>query len=94
MSWTTLQEKEVKIKKPHCCEFCNTKYEPPTKMTYRYAIDGGDKCSYYMCDVCEAFMTPERLRDCDYEFSSGDAWEYSDYKQFRESFNQPLKNRV
>lgn len=88
MSYTSLTNKVVEIRKPHKCIMCNTKYEPPTRMRYNAGVYDGVMQSTYLCEICDAFMTPEKWQDCDHEISERDAWEYEDYKSFREQFKK------
>lgn len=37
-----LKDVKVKIRKPHRCEFCGDKHEPPTEMKYMVNIHDGD----------------------------------------------------
>lgn len=85
MSWITLKNKTVSIRKPRICEHCGTKHMPPDKMINIFAVDGGDTCNYYSCAPCDAFMA-DKWNDCDGEFTPFEIWEYDDYKAFREQF--------
>lgn len=89
MSYTILTDKKVNIKKPHRCICCNTKVHPPAVMKYQTAVFDGDMVSSYTCEICEAFMTPERWALYEYEMEPGNIWEDYEYKPFREKFLAP-----
>ena len=48
-----LQNKQVKIRKPHRCYGCLKIFEVGTLMNYLVTVDGGEFHSSYMCSHCE-----------------------------------------
>lgn len=83
MSWTTLSNKRVKVKKEHMCHGCTVKYPVGTTMNKNVSVDGGDFSSTYWCQICEEYMS-DKWNDCDDGVGEGDCWEYDDYEQYRE----------
>lgn len=82
MSWTTLSNKVVKIKKERSCYGCQVKYEHGTYMNKSVAVDDGDISSTYWCLPCEEFMR-DKWGEADDGIGEGDCWEYRDYMVYR-----------
>lgn len=83
MSWTHLSSKIVSIRKQHQCLLCLDVLRPPAKMEYVTGIYEGNFQSTYTCEICTAYMTPERWRECGNEVQEGHCLECDDYKEFR-----------
>ena len=65
---------------------CLSIHEPPAKMKYTVGVMDGELNANYTCDIFEAFMTPAKWKDYDYEMSEGGVLEDEDYKAFKEQY--------
>lgn len=52
----TLQNKQVKTRKPQKCWGCWEEYPAGTEMQYIVQVDGGDFMSAYWCKTCRERM--------------------------------------
>ena len=86
MSWTTLTDKWVKTKKHHMCIGCCERLQPPARMRYVTGVYDGDLTSSYMCEICDAYMTPEMWKEYDYEMTEGGVKEAYDYADFKKEY--------
>ncbi len=82
MSWTSLSNKKVKIKKERVCHGCNIKYPVGTEMVKSAGVNDGDFCSIYWCLICEEFLA-DKWSDLEEGIGKGDVWEYDEYQKFR-----------
>lgn len=61
-----LRSNYVEIRKPHNCEGCGRKFDPPLRMLCISYIDSKRAYSSYICKTCESIL--DKAGDCDFTF--------------------------
>lgn len=86
MSYTTLIQKTVKIRKPHICIGCGKKYSARQDMELHEGLNDGEFHRSYMCPICVDFMTKERWNSLDEGLGYGEIWNFEEYKAHRNRY--------
>ena len=85
MSYTELQSKLVKVRKPRSCEWCSERIEAGEQANYRAYVFDGDFMSGHMHPECHQAML-----DYPYQADLADGWVPGDFARGSTS-DEPVK---
>lgn len=82
--YTTLKNKEVKIKKPRQCWGCGNKFDIGKFMFYVVCVDDAELNTSYWCETCNAYF--KTGIDCDYGVTQFEFRGESHYISFKKAY--------